>query len=161
MWFPLNVKGTAVFFWEGYKGSAVVGTVQTLHLVLSLPVTSSLFCLRHFKGKFWVVEREVFASPAVLCDLCDWEGGGCPSFHPCRGWGILERLYNGGACFGKELAGCLELQSSQAAVTTILLSCSAPGREGFSASEWWGHPKTIQPSACVLGLGALLLHCAS
>lgn len=87
----------------------MVGTVQILHLALSLPVTSNLFCLRYFKGKFWVVEKEVFASSAVLCDLCEWEGGGCPSFHPCRGQGVLERLNNGGACFGREHVGCLVL----------------------------------------------------
>lgn len=51
----------------------MVGSSQhSINLALSLPVTSDLFCLRHFKGKIWVVEREVFASPAVLCDLCDW-----------------------------------------------------------------------------------------
>lgn len=71
---------------------AAVGTVQTLQLVLSLRVTSNLFCLKHFKGKFWMVEREGFASPAVLCNLCDWEGSGFPSFHPCRGWEVLGKL---------------------------------------------------------------------
>lgn len=33
--------------------------------------------------------------------------------------------------------------------------------ESFSALEWWDHPREIQLSVCVVGWGALLLHCAS